>query len=453
MSLPLFDRFLAPADAAAPFDDVALIQAMFDFEAALSRAQAAAGMIPAASAAAIASVCKAELYDLNALAEASSRAGSLAIPLVKELTQTVSLYSGEAASVVHKGSTSQDVQDTAMALCTRRAVDAIDTVLGRLIASLLDLAERHADTPVLARTLMQPAQVTSFGLKVLNWTAPLVRSRARLREAAARGLALQLGGAIGTQSGLGAHAAAVTAHMAEALGLAVAPSPWHTQRDEWLRVAMEAAVLAGCLGKIGTDLALMSQAEVGELNEPAAPGRGGSSAMPHKRNPVGALAAVATAQRTPHRAAALLAAMGQQHERGLGTWQAELAEWPGLFIGVHASALALADVFVAPDVHPERMRANIDALNGLVFAEQASALLAPVIGKARAHTLLEQLSGEVVRQNKPLQDVMLAALQSDPALKKKVDVEAVQRVFDPQVALAAARRQFDDRLPALRQPD
>lgn len=452
MSLPLFDRFLAPADAAAPFDDVALIQAMFDFEAALSRAQAAAGMIPAASAAAIASVCKAELYDLNALAEASSRAGSLAIPLVKELTQTVSLYSGEAASVVHKGSTSQDVQDTAMALCTRRAVDAIDAVLGRLIASLLDLAERHADTPVLARTLMQPAQVTSFGLKVLNWTAPLVRSRARLREAAARGLALQLGGAIGTQSGLGTHASAVVAHMADALGLAVAPSPWHTQRDEWLRVAMEAAVLAGSLGKIGTDLALMAQAEVGELNEPAAPGRGGSSAMPHKRNPVGALAAVATAQRTPHRAAALLASMGQQHERGLGTWQAELAEWPGLFIGVHASALALADVFIAPDVHPERMRANIDALNGLVFAEQASALLAPVIGKARAHALLEQLSGEVVRQNKPLEELMLAAMQSDPALKK-VDAAAVKRVFDPQVALAAARRQFDDRLPALRQPD
>jgi len=452
MSLPLFDRFLAPADAAAPFDDVALIQAMFDFEAALSRAQAAAGMIPAASAAAIASVCKAELYDLNALAEASSRAGSLAIPLVKELTHTVSLYSGEAASVVHKGSTSQDVQDTAMALCTRRAVDAIDAVLGRLIASLLDLAERHADTPVLARTLMQPAQVTSFGLKVLNWTAPLVRSRTRLREAASRGLALQLGGAIGTQSGLGTHAAAVTAHMAEALGLAVPPSPWHTQRDEWLRVAMEAAVLAGSLGKIGTDLALMAQAEVGELNEPAAPGRGGSSAMPHKRNPVGALAAVATAQRTPHRAAALLAAMGQQHERGLGTWQAELAEWPGLFIGVHASALALADVFIAPDVHPERMRANIDALNGLVFAEQASALLAPVIGKARAHSLLEQLSGDVVRQNRPLEELMLAAVQSEPALKK-VDVAAVKRVFDPQVALAAARRQFDDRLPALRQPD
>ena len=215
---------------------------------------------------------------------------------------------------------------------------------------------------------------------------------------------------------------------------------------------MEAAVLAGSLGKIGTDLALMAQAEVGELNEPAAPGRGGSSAMPHKRNPVGALAAVATAQRTPHRAAALLAAMGQQHERGLGTWQAELAEWPGLFIGVHASALALADVFIAPDVHPERMRANIDALNGLVFAEQASALLAPVIGKARAHSLLEQLSGDVVRQNRPLEELMLAAVQSEPALKK-VDVAAVKRVFDPQVALAAARRQFDDRLPALRQPD
>ena len=275
MSLPLFDRFLAPADAAAPFDDTALIQAMFDFEAALARAQAAAGMIPATSAAAIASVCKAELYDLDALAAASTRAGSLAIPLVKELTQTVALYSAEAASVVHKGSTSQDVQDTAMALCTRRSLDALDAVLGRLIDALLALAGRHADTPMLARTLMQPAQVTSFGLKVLNWAAPVVRSRERLREVAKRGIALQLGGAIGTQSGLGEHAAAVTRHMAEDLGLALPPSPWHTQRDEWLRVAMEAAVLAGNFGKIGTDLSLMAQFEVGELKEPAAPGRGG----------------------------------------------------------------------------------------------------------------------------------------------------------------------------------
>ncbi len=452
MGLPLFDRFLAPSEAAASFDDVALIQAMFDFEAALARAQAAEGMIPASSAVAISSVCKAELYDLNALVDASTRAGSLAIPLVKQLTHTVSLYSAEASSVVHKGSTSQDVQDTAMALCTKRSLGSLDVALGRLIASLLELAEQHADTAVLARTLMQPAQVTSFGLKILNWTAPIVRCRARLREAASRGLALQLGGAIGTQAGLGSHAGAVSRHMADALGLALPASPWHTQRDEWLRVATEAAVLAGCLGKIGTDLSLLAQAEVGEVSEPAAPGRGGSSAMPHKRNPVGALVALAAAQRTPHRIAALLGAMGQQHERGLGTWQAELAEWPGLFIDVHASALALADVFAAPDVHVDRMRRNIDALHGLVFAESAAALLAPVVGKARAHALLEQLSDEAAREGRPLEALMLGAVEADPVLRKAVSAADVQRAFDPQVALAAARRQFDERLPALRAP-
>ena len=450
MSLPLFDRFLSPAEAAAPFDDVALIQAMFDFEAALARAQAAAGMIPASSAGAISSVCKAELYDLNALALASTRAGSLAIPLVKELTHTVSLYSAEASSVVHKGSTSQDVQDTAMAMCTKRSLDALDAVLERLIASLLLLAQQHADTPILARTLMQPAQVTSFGLKVLNWVAPIVRSRTRLREAASRGLALQLGGAIGTQAGLGIHAGAVSRHMADALGLALPASPWHTQRDEWLRGATEAAVLAGSLGKIGADLSLLAQAEVGELSEPAAPGRGGSSAMPHKRNPVGALVALAVAQRTPHRVAALLGAMGQQHERGLGNWQAELAEWPGLFIGAHASALALADVFAAPDVHTDRMRRNIDSLHGLVFAESAAALLSPIMGKARAHALLEQLSSEAARNAQPLEALVLAAVQADPALRKAVAAAEVARAFDPQVGLAAARRQFDERLPALR---
>lgn len=449
MSLPLFDRFLAPAQAAAPFEDKALVQGMFDFEAALAQAQAAVGLIPASHAAAIASVCKVELYDIEALASASTRAGSLAIPLVQELTRTVALYSPEAAAVVHQGSTSQDVLDTAMALCTRCSLAALDDVLGRLLEALVALAETHADTPMLARTLMQPAQVTSFGLKVLNWAAPLARSRKRLRVLAARGLALQLGGAVGTQASWGVHAPAVSRHMASALRLAEPPSPWHTQRDEWLRLAMEAAVLAGSLGKIGTDLSLMAQFEVGELTEPPSTGRGGSSAMPHKRNPVGALVAIAVAQRSPHRAAALLAAMSQQHERGLGTWQAELAEWPGLFIGVHASALALADVFAGPRVDSAAMRRNIDALQGVVFAEPAAALLAPTIGKARAHQMLEALSQDALQGGQPLLDLLCRALEVEPGLQG-LDPHALAQAFDPRAALAAARRQFDVRLAALR---
>lgn len=446
----LFDRFLAPPEASAPFEDAALLQGMFDFEAALARAQAACGLIPAAAAQAIASVCRAELHDLHALVAASGRAGSLAIPLVKELQKTVALFSAEAAGVVHKGSTSQDVIDTAMALATQRSLAGLDATLARLARALLALADAHADTPVLARTLMQPAQVTSLGLKFANWAAPVLRAREALAGAAAQALAVQLGGAIGTRSGLGDQADAVTRHMAEALGLAVPPAPWHTQRDAWVRLGLEAAVATGSLGKIATDLALMAQGEIGELAEPSGAGRGGSSAMPHKRNPVGAMAALAAAHRAPPRAAALLATMGQAHERGLGDWQAELAEWPGLFVGAHAAALALAEVFEGLEVDAARMRANIDGLHGLVFAEAASAVLAQAVGKPRAHALLEGLSRDAAARREPLAALLDATVETDPALRRALEPDALRRAFDPAEALKPAKALLLQRLPALR---
>jgi 3-carboxy-cis,cis-muconate cycloisomerase len=352
MSVSLFDGFLTTPDMIAVFDDGAVVQAMFRFEEALARAEAAEGLIPDSAARAIAGVCKAQLYDIPALVHASRRAGSLAIPLVKELTAAVALYDQEASHHVHWGSTSQDVIDSAMVLVTREALALLDAGLERLTTSLLDLAERHAGTPVLARTLMQPAQVTSFGFKAAQWAAPLVRARARLAEAAARALQLQLGGAVGTRSVLGEHGAAVARRMADELGLACPVAAWHTQRDEWVRLGLEVAVLTGSLGKIATDLALMAQGEIGELAEPSGAGRGGSSAMPHKRNPVAAMTALAASQRTPHAAAALLGAMGQQHERGLGNWQAELAEWPGLFLSAHGALAALDEALAGLQVDP-----------------------------------------------------------------------------------------------------
>lgn len=383
-----FDGFLVPREFAELFDAPAIVQAMFDFEAALARAQAAEGLIPASAAQAIAGLCRAELHDLPALVAASGRAGSLAIPLVAELKKTVALFDAAAAGFVHHGSTSQDAIDTALALATRRALVLIDAELDRLCESLLALAEAHAATPVLARTLMQPAAVTSFGLKCTNWLAPLLRSRQRLREAAAQGLALQLGGAIGTLSAMGDRGPAVARRMADALGLALPPAPWHTQRDDWVRLGLEAAVLTGSLGKIATDLALMAQGEVAELAEPAAPGRGSSTAMPHKRNPVAALTTLAAAQRAPQRAAALLAAMPQQHERGLGNWQAELAEWPGLWTGAGASARALAEAFAGLEVDDARMRRNVLEIGGNAFAEalQPDEAAAPAAALARERT-------------------------------------------------------------------
>ena len=450
MTTPIFETFLTAPAMAPVFGDHTVVQAMFDFEAALSRAQAAEGLIPAGAADIIASVCKAELYDLGDLVGASSRAGSLAIPLVKALTARVALVDAAAAGSVHLGSTSQDVIDTAMVLATRRALALLDTELEALAGHLLALAEQHAETPVLARTLLQPAVVTSFGLKCVNWLAPIVRSREQLRQIATRALALQLGGAVGTLSVMGEAGAAVARRMAADLKLALPPAPWHTQRDEWLRLGCEVAICTGSLSKIATDLSLMAQGEVAELAEPSGAGRGGSSAMPHKRNPVSAMLALACAQRSPARVATLLGAMAQEHERGLGNWQAELAEWPGLFAAAHGAARALAEAFGGLQVDAGRMRRNIDSLHGLVFAEAASALLAGAIGKQRSQLLLEQLSRRCVAENRPLEQLVLEAVQADPALAESITPAAVAEAFDPVSGARPATRQVRERVAVLR---
>lgn len=438
MSVSLFDSFLTTQEMIAVFDDGAVVQAMFRFEEALARAQAAHGMVPESAARAIAAVCKAPLYDIPALVHASRRAGSLAIPLVKELTKTVALYDKDASIFVHFGATSQDVIDTAMVLVTRDAVAKLDAGLRQLTATLLELTERHLDTPILARTLMQPAQVTSFGFKLAGWTAPLVRARAQLRATAARALQLQMGGAVGTLSAMGGKGPAVAQHMAADLGLACPDSAWHTQRDEWVRLGLEVAVLTGSLGKIATDLALMAQGEIGELAEPSGVGRGGSSAMPHKRNPVAAMIALAAANRTPHAAGALLGAMSQQHERGLGNWQAELAEWPGLFLSAHGALAALNEAMAGLQVDPARMRANIDAQHGMVFGEAVSGYLGGFIGRPAAHAMLEELSRAAVAANRDLSAVASEAIEADERLRGKVDLQQWQALFDPAAAAAPA---------------
>ncbi len=450
MSVSIFDSFLTTPDMIAAFDDAAVVQAMFRFEAALARAQAEEGLIPKAAAGAIAGVCNAQLYDIPALIVAGRRAGSLAIPLVKELTRTVGLYDEAAARHVHWGSTSQDVIDTAMVLVTREALQLLDDGLHDLCGHLLRLADAHLATPVLARTLMQPAQVTSLGFKAAGWLAPLVRARARLREAASRALQLQLGGAVGTLSVMGQAGHAVAERMARELGLKVANAAWHTQRDEWVRLGMEVAVLTGSLGKLATDLSLMAQGEIGELAEPSGGGRGGSSAMPHKRNPVSAMITIAAARRTPQHAAALLACINGEHERGLGNWQAELAEWPQLFLSAHGALRALDEAFAGLKVDSERMLANIHALHGLVCAEAASNYLASAVGRPKAHALLEDLSGRAAGGKRGLDELLKEAVQADPALASHVDLDKLSSIFDPATAALPARRLAERQLDGLR---
>lgn len=385
----IFEGFLANSEILEAFSEHHFVAAMLRFEAALARAQARAGLIPQAVAQSIIGTCKVELFDVAKIVRESGRAGSIAIPLIKSLKETVGIFNREAAGFVHHGATSQDVIDTALVLLTRDALGLIEADVRKAIAALLALAGRHADDPVLARTLMQPASVTSFGLKCAGWAAPLVRSLQRLQLSRAQALSLQLGGAVGTLAEMKDKAGEVVALMAEDLQLKAPLVCWHTQRDEWVALGCELGLLVGSLGKVARDISLMSQYEVGELAEPSEAGRGGSTAMPHKRNPVACMVALAAAQRAPQRVAALLAAMPQEHERALGHWQAELAEWPGLVMSVHGAARAMAQAVPGLQVNTQRMRANLEAVRAAVPPQTAdewfsAALARPAAQLARA---------------------------------------------------------------------
>ncbi|HWP19900.1 MAG TPA: lyase family protein [Burkholderiaceae bacterium] len=446
-----FEGFLSTPEMLEVFSESSVVQAMMDFEAALAHACAAENLIPASAATTIAHVCKADLYDIPALVAESGKAGSLAIPLVKKLTETVALFDKQAAGYVHWGSTSQDVIDTAMALLTRRALALIDRDLGRLIERLLALGHEHAGTPILARTLMQPAQVVSLGLKIVGWVAPLIRRRQALRDRAQGAVALQFGGAVGTLATLGSAGPAVGRHVARRLGLRWPDSAWHTQRDDWVALGAEVGVLCGALGKIARDWSLLAQAEVGELAEPSGGGRGGSSAMPHKRNPVASMVALAAAGRAPQRVAALLAAMPQEHERGLGNWQAELAEWAGLLLSAHGAVHALAEACEGLTIDTERMRRNIESLQGLVYTEAVSMRLAERIGKADAHQMVEALARRSVAEQRPLEELVRGAVEADPALSRAVPMEELASLFDPAQAALPAALIAQERLPQLRE--
>lgn len=390
--MTIFEGFLATPETAAAFGEEAFVAAMLRFEAALARAQAAEGVIPAAAADAIVKACDPARFDAAAIAGESGRAGSVAIPLVKALKAGVELVQPGAGLHAHFGSTSQDVIDTAAALVSRPLVEAIAAEAARGAAAALKLAETHAATPMLARTLGQPASVTSFGLKSAQWAAPLVRTRARLAAAAQKALAVQLGGAVGTQAQMKGKGPAVAARMAADLGLAAPAASWHTQRDEWVALACELGVLVGSLGKIAKDISLLGQFEVGEVAEPSGEGRGGSSAMPHKRNPVASMVALAAATRAPQRVAAMLAAMPQENERSLGAWQAELAEWPQLLMAAHGSARAMAGALEGLQVDAARMAANIEAVRAKLPADAAAEWFDPALAKHAAGLALAQVA-------------------------------------------------------------
>jgi len=426
------------------FSDRARLQGMLDFEAALARAEVSTGVIPAAAAPAIAAKCRAELFDASAIALAAAPAGGPAIPLVKQLTALVAKADAEAARFVHWGATSQDAIDTGFILQARSALQPIHAECDRLADALAKLARKHSGTPLAARTWMQQALPTTFGLIAAGWLDALDRSSDRLADVRHRALVLQFGGAVGSLAALGGRGLDVARALGSELQLPVPDLPWHAHRDRMAELAAALALLAGTLGKIARDISLHMQTEVGEIFEPAGEGRGGSSTMPHKRNPVACASVLAASTRIPGLVATMLSAMVQENERGLGGWHAEWETLPEIFSLTGGALHHLADAVCGLEIDAARMAANLDLTHGLIFAEAVQMALAPALGRLPAHDLVQAAAKRAIAEKRPLKEVLAA----DPQVAKHVPPSDLARLFDPRQYLGVSQSMVDRVLEA-----
>ncbi|MQA66845.1 MAG: 3-carboxy-cis,cis-muconate cycloisomerase [Alphaproteobacteria bacterium] len=435
----LFDHIFAGRTIAPVFSDAAHVQGMLDFEAALAQAEAKAGVIPQSAVKAIVAACDASLYDLAAIGAAARDAGNTFIPLQAALAARVATKDKAAAGYVHWGATSQDAIDTGLVLQLRTAFAVLDDDLATYGRALARLARKYRATPMAGRTWMQQALPVTFGLKAATWLDAALRHRVRLREIRPRVLALQFGGAAGTLASLGSKGPAVARNLGRALRLPVPDAPWHGARDRVVEAGLFAAALTGSLGKMARDVALMAQTEMGEVAEPAGEGRGGSSAMPQKRNPVSCAAILANAGRTPGLAQTLLAAMPQENERGLGGWHAEWAVVPELFRlagGALEHAVTLAE---GMEVFPDRMAKNLAASGGQVMAESVKMALARKIGQGAAHAAIRRASGDAVTRGTDLRTALLA----DAEIAKALTAREIDRALAPENYLGSALKFID----------
>ena len=361
MAGSLVARTLARPSFESAFAAPAFVGAMLGFESALARAQAEEGLIDASAGTAIAAACASLRVDVEALVAEGKRSATLAVPLVRMLREEVARISREHASQVHFGATSQDVLDTAMAICLKPCLEEADRVLEGAVRSLARRAREHRASPMLGRTLLQPAAPITAGLKIARWALALAQDRERLAEAQAAGLAVQLGGPVGALEAMGPKGAAVRHRLSLLLGLADARA-WHSHRNAWLDLLGRMAQAVATAGKIARDVSLMAQPEVGEMLEALArEGVGVSSAMPHKRNPVACVHALAAAMRMPGLLATVHAATAGEHERALGGWQAELSAVPEMAAVLGWSLDFLDTIAGSLVVNADRMKANVVA--------------------------------------------------------------------------------------------
>ncbi len=431
----LFDAYFTARDMRDVFCDQGRVQAMLDFEAALARAEARVGVIPASVVASIENACRAELFDFAALGEAIATAGNSAIPLVKALGKRIAATDVEAERYVHLGATSQDVMDSGLVLQLRQALELIEGELAQLADALATQAQRCSATPLAGRTWLQHATPVTLGMKIAGWLGAVTRSRQRLRELKPRLLVLQFGGASGTLAALGEQALPIAHALAEELQLTLPEQPWHTQRDRIVEFGAVLGLIAGSLGKFGRDISLLMQTEAAEVFEPSAPGKGGSSTMPHKRNPVGAAVLIGAATRVPGLVSTLFSAMPQEHERSLGLWHAEWETLPDiccLVSGALQQARLLADGL---EVDAARMARNLELTQGLVLAEAVSIVLAQRVGRDTAHHLLEQCCKRAVAEQRHLR----AVLGDEPQVTAELSATELDHLLDPARYLGQAQ--------------
>ncbi|MFJ9623872.1 adenylosuccinate lyase family protein [Streptomyces sp. NPDC101181] len=452
---PVDAGLLSPVRAGTPAEaatsDAAWLQAMLDAEAALVRAQAGLGNVPEAAAGAITELARADRLDLREIAVRSRGAANPVVAVVQAFTALVAAEAPDAADYVHRGSTSQDIFDTALMLVARRTLDLLVADLDAVAASLGTLAEQHTRTLMAGRTLALHAVPTTFGLKAAGWLAAVAGAADRLRALRADGLVVQLGGAAGTLAGYveyerlhrAAHgetpadedyATRLTERFAAETGLSVPVLPWHSHRAPVATLGAELALATGVLGKIAVDVQSLARTETAELAEPAAAGRGVSSAMPQKRNPALATLIRSAALQVPAYAGVLAQAMLSEDERSAGAWHAEWLPVRECLRLAGGAAHTARELVAGLEVRAGRMRTNLDLTGGLIVTERLAAVLAPVLGKAAAKDVMSRAARTAAESGRPLADILLR----EKAIAERFDAREVEGLLDPAGYTGAA---------------
>lgn len=415
----------------AAMGEAAFLQRMMDVEAALARAQARLGIVPPEAASAITAAADAARLDIPALAAATRNTGYPVVGLVKQLT---ALAGPDAGKWTHWGATTQDIMDTALVLQMRQGLALIRGDLVATNMAFAQMARAHRDTLMAGRTHLQHALPVTFGMKVAVWLSPLISMVERLDQLRPRVERVQLGGAAGTLASLGTQGLMVQEELARELGLAPCDIPWHASRDGVAEAVNFLGLLCGALSKIATDIILLMQTEVAEVNEPHVPGRGGSSTMPQKRNPIACEYVIAQARGVHALVPQVLAAMAVDQERGTGPWQAEPLAIAQAFTLAHGALLQARFLAEGLQVDPARMRRNLDSTGGLIAAEQVMMGLAPVLGRGEAHHIVNHACDAALAEGIPLAE----ALAREGAVTARLTRAEIAALCDPANYLGVA---------------